>query len=309
MMTDSDKPGNQGGQAFCVAVDWGTSSFRLWVLAANGAVIGENRGPEGMATAAASPGGFPDVLARHLAAAKAPPNIPILIAGMAGARQGWQEAPYITTPALLVDVAAGAIAIDYEGRDVRILPGVAQTTSGAEDVMRGEETQLLGAGVQDGMVCIPGTHSKWVTLQNSTVTHFNTFMTGELFAVLGAHSILQHGVKPGAQIAPDAPAFLEAVREMQVDGAALTAKLFSVRARGLVGDTDGASGAARLSGLLIGAEIAAAKPDGPVTLLASSGASELYAAALTAADVKTKTLDAEKASQAGLLRAAHMIWS
>jgi 2-dehydro-3-deoxygalactonokinase len=309
MMTDSDKPGNQEGQAFCVAVDWGTSSFRLWVLAANGAVIGESRGLEGMAIAAASPGGFPDVLARHLAAAKAPADAHILIAGMAGARQGWREAPYITTPALLADVAAGAIAVDYEGRDVRILPGVAQTSNGAEDVMRGEETQLLGAGMQDGMVCIPGTHSKWVSLQDSTVTHFNTFMTGELFAVLGTHSILQHGVTPGAQIAPDGPAFLEAVREMQADGAALTAKLFSVRARGLVGDADGASGAARLSGLLIGAEIAAARPDGPVTLLASDGASELYAAALAAAGIQTKTLDAEMASQAGLLRAAHMIWS
>ena len=308
-MTDSDQPGNQDDQAFCVVVDWGTSSFRLWVLAANGAVIGESRGPEGMATAAASTGGFPDVLARHLATAKAPADTHILIAGMAGARQGWREAPYITTPALLADVAAGAIAVDYEGRDVRILPGVAQTTSGAEDVMRGEETQLLGAGVQDGMVCIPGTHSKWVTLQNGKVAHFNTFMTGELFAVLGAHSILQHGVTPAMQIAPNAPAFLEAVREMQVDGAALTAKLFSVRARGLVGDADGASGAARLSGLLIGAEIAAARPDGPVTLLASSAASELYAAGLTAANVQTKTLDAEMASQAGLLRAAQMIWS
>lgn len=81
---------------------------------------------------------------------------------MAGARQGWREAPYITTPALMSDVAAGAIAVDYEGRNVRILHGVAQTADGAEDVLRGEETQLLGAGMQDGTVCIPGTHPKWM---------------------------------------------------------------------------------------------------------------------------------------------------
>ena len=308
MMTDSDNLGNHGGQAFCVAVDWGTSSFRLWVLSRNGDVLGESRGPEGMAVAASSPGGFPDVLTRHLSVAKAPRKIPILIAGMAGAQQGWRDTQYKNAPALLADVPANSVAVEYEGRDVRILPGVAQKASGHEDVMRGEETQLLGTGMRDGMVCIPGTHSKWATLQDHTVTHFNTFMTGELFALLATHSILQHSAVPSGEIAPDAPAFLDAVREMLADGNGLTSKLFSVRARGLVGDADGTTGAARLSGLLIGAEIAAARPSGPVMLLASGGTSKLYAAALAASGVMIKSLDAETASKAGLLRAAHMIW-
>jgi 2-dehydro-3-deoxygalactonokinase len=134
-------------------------------------------------------------------------------------------------------------------------------------------------------------------------------MTGELFAVLGAHSILQHGVDLDAPVAPDAPAFLDAVMEMQAVDAALTAKLFSVRARGLVGEADSASGAARLSGLLIGAEIAAAQPEGLVTLLASGGASDLYGAALATVGIKVNIRDAETASQRGLLRAAKMIWS
>lgn len=308
-MTEAPVSRNHDSAPFCVAVDWGTSSFRLWILAASGAVLNASRGPEGMAVAAEADGGFPGVLSRHLAVASAPADIPILIAGMAGARQGWLEAPYITAPAPLTDLAANAIPVAFEGRDARILPGVAQRTTGAEDVMRGEETQLLGVGVQHGMVCIPGTHSKWVTLNDGRITRFNTFMTGELFAVLGAHSILQHGVAKGAAVQPDDPAFLNAVSEMQTDGAALTAKLFSVRARGLVGAADGVSGAARLSGLLIGAEIAAAAPSGPVTLLASGGASDLYAAAFAAVGIETTTLEAETASQKGLLQAARMIWS
>lgn len=309
MMTEAPASRTHDNRPFCVAVDWGTSSFRLWVLAASGAILGARRGPEGMVVAAGAVGGFPAVLARHLAAVSAPTDIPILIAGMAGARQGWREAPYITAPTLLIDLAGHAIAVPFEGRDVRILPGIAQRTLGAEDVMRGEETQLLGAQVQNGMVCIPGTHSKWVTLAEGRITRFNTFMTGELFAVLGAHSILQHGVALGAAVQPDDPAFLNAVLEMQADGAALTAKLFSVRARGLVAEADGASGAARLSGLLIGAEIAAANVSGPVTLLASGGASDLYAAAFEAFGVETTTMEAEAASQHGLLQAARMIWS
>lgn len=208
----------------------------------------------------------------------------------------------------MAKIAAGAIKIACENRDVRILPGVAQLAKGQEDVMRGEETQLLGTGVASGIVCIPGTHSKWVTLRDGAVSGFNTFMTGELFAVLGSHSIFQHGVTAGAKVSPDTSAFLDAVGEMQADGAALTAKLFSVRARGLVGEADSLSGAARLSGLLIGAEIAAARPDRSVTLLASGDASDLYAAALTVAGVTSTMLDAEAASRAGLLRAAHIIW-
>ena len=307
-MTDNTRPGNQNAAPFCVAVDWGTSSFRLWSLTADGAVLGASRGPEGMAATATTPGGFPDVLARHLAAAKANAAVPVLISGMAGARQGWREAPYLSAPAELTDIAAEAINVPYGDRDVRILPGVAQRTPGQEDVMRGEETQLLGADVQTGAVCIPGTHSKWVILEDGKIQRFNTFMTGELFAVLSGHSILQHGVAAGTEVTPDAPAFLDAVAEMQ-EASALTAKLFSVRAQGLVGDADGASGAARLSGLLIGAEIAAARPEGPVTLLASGGASELYEAALARCGVQTVTRDAEASAQNGLLRAARMIWS
>lgn len=303
--------GSRNRSPFCVAVDWGTSSFRLWVMDADGQSLSESRGDEGMAVAAAQ--GFPDVLTAHLAAANAPADTPIVISGMAGARQGWREAAYVRTPAQLASIPAQAISVDFGGRDVRILPGVAQSTPGAEDVMRGEETQLLGAASSfgDGLVCIPGTHSKWATLNHGHIESFTTYMTGELYALLGAQSILSHGVAMDAEIPPGNTDFLAAIGEMQTKGAALTEKLFSIRARGLLGAGDAASGAARLSGLLIGAEISAATNGGAVkhaTLLAAGATSRLYAAALTATGVDVTTLDAEAAARKGLHRAACILW-
>ncbi|HEU0149283.1 MAG TPA: 2-dehydro-3-deoxygalactonokinase, partial [Bradyrhizobium sp.] len=144
-----------------VAVDWGTSSFRGWLMAADGTVLAESRGPEGMLHCVDS--GFAPVLRDHLVKLGANEHLPVLICGMAGAKQGWVEAPYLRTPTRLDALHEGAIQVDAPG-DVRILPGVAQARVEQPDVMRGEETQLLGITESDftGLVCIPGTHSKWV---------------------------------------------------------------------------------------------------------------------------------------------------
>ncbi len=167
---------------FCAAIDWGTSSFRLWLLSNDGAVLAERRSDEGMIRAANT--GFDAVLERHLAELGAPAKLPVIICGMAGARQGWREAGYLDTPADVADIIRNALIVDGYPRDVRILPGIAQREAGAPDVMRGEETQLLGLvadGVRSGLVCMPGTHSKWVTLGGGKVEGFSTYMTGELF--------------------------------------------------------------------------------------------------------------------------------
>ena len=126
-----------------VAVDWGTSSFRLWLVDRAGAVLEERRSPEGMMVA--SKLGFAAVLQSHLDAVGAGNDLPVVICGMAGARQGWVEAGYIDTPAQLASILARAVAVPGLSRDVRILPGIAQRDPNAPDVMRGEETQLLGA--------------------------------------------------------------------------------------------------------------------------------------------------------------------
>ena len=173
-------------QAAYVAVDWGTSSFRLWLVDRAGNVLGERRSHEGMM--AAGKLGFPTVLQSHLEAVGAAPSLPVIVCGMAGARQGWVEAGYVDTPARLASILEHAVPVPGQDRDIRILPGIAQRDPKAPDVMRGEETQLLGAlgvdAADDAVVCMPGTHSKWVRASGGTVERFATFMTGELFDVV-----------------------------------------------------------------------------------------------------------------------------
>src|SRR5262249_54220513 len=143
--------------------------------------------------------GFAPVLRDHLARLGAPAAGPVLICGMAGARQGWVEAPYLKTPTRLDDLHAGAIRVDAPG-DIRILPGIAQDLPERPDVMRGEETQLLGVTEADfsGLVCVPGTHSKWVRIDAGQIVEFSTYMTGELYAVMAQHSLLAHAIDPTA---------------------------------------------------------------------------------------------------------------
>jgi 2-dehydro-3-deoxygalactonokinase len=294
-----------------VAVDWGTSSFRGWLMAANGSVLAETRGPEGMLHCAAA--GFAPVLADHLAKLGGMQNVPVLICGMAGARQGWIEAPYRHTPTRLDALHDGAQRVDTQG-DVRILPGIAQADAAAPDVMRGEETQLLGVTEPDftGLVCIPGTHSKWVWIDAGSVVSFTTYMTGELFSVITQHSILKHAVDHDAPSPAANDAFRDGLQRALDAPVGLTASLFSLRAAQLLGFQQQADGAARLSGLLIGTEIADAGSRygtrHPVRLIGAGALKDLYASALAAAGFEVAIVDAERASQHGLTKAAIHLW-
>lgn len=307
MITDS--PG--GGRAAFVVVDWGTTSFRGWLMSAAGEALAESRGGEGMLHCAGGPG-FAPVLDDHLARLGAPKGAPVLICGMAGARQGWIEAPYIETPTRLDALHEGAIRVEASG-DIRILPGVAQAEADRPDVMRGEETQLLGVTEPDytGLVCIPGTHSKWVRIEDGRLVEFSTYMTGELFSVIAQHSILAHAVEPGA--APvDSPAFRDGLGAVTAMPTGLTASLFRLRAAQLLGFEQRADGAARLSGLLIGTELTDAmrRHGSPrvVRLIGAGALGRLYEAALTAQGLDVTTVDAEQASRLGLAKAAARIW-
>lgn len=293
-----------------VAVDWGTSSFRGWLMAANGDALAETRGPEGMLHCATT--GFAPVLSDHLVKLGAVPNLPVLICGMAGAKQGWIEAPYLRTPTRLDALHAGAQRVSTPG-DVRILPGIAQADATAPDVMRGEETQLLGvteAGFT-GLVCIPGTHSKWIRIESGSVAAFTTYMTGELFSLIGQHSILKHAIDNDAGSPAANDAFRDGLQRALNAPSALPASLFSLRAAQLLGFEKQADGAARLSGLLIGAEIADAGSrygKHPVRLIGAGPLKDLYAAALATAGFETTIVDAERASQQGLTKAAIHLW-
>ncbi len=275
-------------------------------------MLAESRGDEGMLHCAGGDG-FAPVLGRHLARLDAPAEAPVLICGMAGARQGWVEAPYLETPTRLDALHDGAIRVDTPG-DVRILPGLAQARAERPDVMRGEETQLLGGTEPDfsGLVCIPGTHSKWIRIEGGTIVEFATYMTGELFSVIAQHSILAHALETAAAAPADSAPFRAALGSALAAPTALTASLFRLRAAQLLGFEQRADGAARLSGLLIGTEIADAMRlhDGlrSVRLIAAGGLARLYRAALAAQGIDVTTIDAEQASRRGLAKAAARIW-
>ena len=293
------------------AVDWGTTRLRAWLLAGDGKVLAEQRGDDGLITAREA--GFSNVLERHLAAMDAPATLPVVICGMAGSRQGWIEAAYVDVPAPINAILQGAIRVPDTARDVRIVPGLAQRMADAPDVMRGEETQLAGANLTaegQHLVCMPGTHSKWVMVEDGAVTGFGTWPTGELFSVLATHSILRHslGEQPAA-VAAGNDGFRYWCRQAFQDGGDVSSRLFAIRAAGLLQDLTANEAAARLSGLLIGGEIASAKrrygnTGGSVVLVGSGALAALYAEALGLAGLQVRSVDADAAVRAGLFAAA-----
>ena len=297
---------------FVAAADWGTSHLRLWLLDAAGVVLDERRSAEGML--AAGPAGFAGILERHLSDMNAPAALPAIVCGMAGARQGWVEAPYVTVPAPLATVLEQAVRVPGIVRDVRIVPGLAQRDRDGPDVMRGEETQLAGiaalAGPGRHFVCMPGTHSKWVLVEDGTVVRFATWLTGELYALAASQSILRHSVAGAtADTEPDDPHFIAWLDAAVARPGDLASSLFRIRAATLLHDLSPDGAAAALSGLLIGSEIGAAidvfdPGPTPVALVASGRLGRLYQRALARAGCRVEVTDAETAVRAGLLTAA-----
>lgn len=296
-----------------VAVDWGTSSFRLWLVDRTGRVLAERRSDEGMMAAAKA--GFAGVLQSHLAAVRAPEHVPVLVCGMAGAKTGWVEAGYVDTPAPLSAILMQAARVPGEARDIRILPGIAQRDTKAPDVMRGEETQLLGAlgldSAGEALVCMPGTHSKWVRVQDGTVAQFSTFMTGELFSVVSRETILSLAVA-GADEAEDVASFKAAAKAAFEAPAFAANLLFGARSRQLLFGGTPAAARERLSGTLIGVELAAglsgSVPKAGITLIASGRLAALYRLAFDALKVDVNPIDADEAVRRGLSMAAAAIW-
>ncbi|MDR6756216.1 2-dehydro-3-deoxygalactonokinase [Mycoplana sp. BE70] len=298
-----------------VAVDWGTSSFRLWLIGNDGSVLDERRSNEGMVAAATT--GFGTVLANHREAVLAPADLPVIICGMAGARQGWVEAGYIDVPAALSTIPFAAARVPDATADIRILPGLAQRDRAHPDVIRGEETQLLGAlaDLPDGhsLVCMPGTHSKWVHVSDGMVTRFHTFMTGELFDAVASHTILKHSIADTGAVDGGSDAFRRAVEEVIRNPATATSLLFGARSGTLLHGLAPTDAKALISGTLIGLEIAgaldAAEPGAPVVLVASGALGALYESALDCAGVEPVIVDADIAVRAGLAVAARSLWA
>ena len=288
-----------------IAVDWGTTNRRAYRLGAGGAV--EDRLEDDKGILAVPSGGFPAAVEEIRAALG---DRPMLMAGMVGSNRGWEEAPYVPCPAGLPELAAALKWVEPER--VAIVPGVCFSEGDAADVMRGEEVQLLGAYAEglvpgDATICHPGTHNKWVRLEDGRIAAFRTVMTGEMFSLLSKHSILSDMLT--GEVAPGA-AFDAGVRA-GLSGGPLTGELFSVRARVLLGKARREDAASYTSGLLIGTDvrsgIAAAAADGPIYVMGRPDLTRLFATALAAAGREAKELEGDEAFLCGARHLAELV--
>ncbi|CAN7378212.1 2-dehydro-3-deoxygalactonokinase [Phenylobacterium sp. LjRoot219] len=296
--------------AAVLACDWGTTNLRAWTLDASGRVVASRDFALGVSRL--QPGEAAARLESEVRPALDAVGTPAVLCGMIGSNLGWCVAPYLDCPVGLDDLAGALVAPPVTAGDAsgwaRIAPGVrGDGLAGAGDVMRGEETQLFGWLALNPdrargrhLVCHPGTHAKWMVVEDGRLTRFVTAMTGELFAVLRKHSVLKSDAP-----ADDAEAFSEGLVAAG-DGAALAARLFTARARVVGRGKPAESTPSYLSGLLIGAETASVPrllglaPDTPVAVLGDAGLCALYRQALEHRGVACETFDGEAAAVAGL---------
>jgi 2-dehydro-3-deoxygalactonokinase len=286
-----------------IAVDWGTSNLRVWGMDPDGEVAAEASSDKGMAKLDRA--GFELALLELVDGwLVRDRQIPVIACGMVGARQGWVEVPYREAPCkpVFFDLVGCPDTLDTRLK-VTILAGIKQLKP-APDVMRGEETQIAGVLSEephfDGVLCLPGTHTKWVRISAGEIVHFKTFMTGELFNLLSVHSVLRHSLDGAGR---DGIEFANSVRSIVAEPAGFAGRLFSIRAETLVSGLGAATANARLSGLLIGAELAAAKTywlDRNLIIVGNGPQSELYAEAFATLGHSPRIIDASHVTLAGL---------
>ncbi|MFZ1389799.1 MAG: 2-dehydro-3-deoxygalactonokinase [Thiolinea sp.] len=269
-----------------IAVDWGSSFVRVWAMSQNGQILAAHTSDQGAAKLRSDQ--FETTLLGLLQDwLPATGSITVLICGMAGSRQGWQEAAYLPVPITLnSELSPTPVATNDKRIQVLILPGLKQLSP--PDVMRGEETQLLGFIQQtpdfNGVIALPGTHNKWVRLQNQQITHFNTCMSGELFQLFSDQSVLRHSVNSSDW---DWAAFDAAALNALAEPQGFMQRLFAIRASDLLKGTAPATARAGLSGDLLGLELCAMREAGfiqtdlPIVLIGSAKLVELYARALS----------------------------
>ena len=287
--------------AALIGLDWGTSSFRAALMDESGRVLDRRAAPRGILSV--SEGRFDAVLDAEIADwERAHPDIPILASGMISSRQGWVETPYIACPAGAAELAAALVPHRSPARLIRFVTGLSvRHDDGVPDVMRGEETQILGAvadGPGSGVFVLPGTHSKWARIEGGRIVRFRTFMTGEVYAALRSHSILGRLMEGDAD---DSHAFRRGLDAGSAPGTAgaLLARLFGVRTLGLFDDLPVTGLASYLSGLLLGAEIreALAQAEADLTIVAEPGLAERYRHAFARFGVPVRVAEGDAAAR------------
>jgi len=293
-------------QDVVIVGDWGTSRLRLW-LRQGKSVIHRRDGPGVSALADTPEKTFLDLIGDWREAKPAG----ALLCGMVGSRIGWREAPYAACPASPADVAEKALRFDADGLPVTLVPGLSCVNPlGGPDVMRGEETQIFGALALDGalrvgrhLLVLPGTHNKWTVVEDGRIMGFVTAPVGETFALLKQHSTLAAG--GGAQADGSPEGFATGLSRIAEHGAArLPHLMFETRSRQLLAGLSPADAMGYLSGLLIGADVAAARdwfgPMDAVTVIGAGALSDLYVEALAKIGVGAAVVDGDAAVLAGL---------
>ncbi|OAN89987.1 2-dehydro-3-deoxygalactonokinase [Sulfitobacter geojensis] len=283
-----------------IALDWGTSNLRAWAMK-DGRAEANVSSSDGMGGLARE--GFEPALAALVDVWDVPAQTPVIACGMVGSRQGWVEAPYNVVPC--APLAQSTVRAPSDRFNVQVIAGLRQSTP--SDVMRGEETQIAGFLALnpdwDGVICLPGTHTKWVQISAGEVISFQTYMSGELFALLSGQSVLRHSVNADHW---DQATFDFTIEDALSKPEKLAARLFAIRADDLLEGATAEVGRARLSGLLIGAELAAARPywlGTNIAIIGADGTATPYARALQTQGASATIADAERMTLAGLTTA------
>jgi 2-dehydro-3-deoxygalactonokinase len=302
-----------------IGVDWGTTSFRAFRIARNGAVLERRSSPRGIM--AVRDGRFASTLREEIGPWLAAGEDRVLLSGMIGSRQGWREAPYLPCPAGAAELASALTDVPFDLAKVRLVPGLSGAdAAGVAEVMRGEETQLMGAAAAmggAGLACLPGTHSKWARLEARRITGFTTHMTGETYAALREHTILGRMMRDG----PTGGLAFDAGVRRSGDTGGLLHHIFGVRALTLAGQLAETDGAAYLSGILIGHELRAALAgtngagtNGPGTngevvhVIGAPDLSALYARAISLCGSEARCHDGEAAERGLAIIGEHAAW-
>lgn len=297
------------GMPALVAVDWGTTSFRAYLMDESGNLMDSRHSTDGIMSV--GPGEFAQTLARRCGAWHAAmPELPTLMCGMVGSNAGWVDVPYLSGRIGTDELAAGLYPVKFGTHPAHIVPGVTgKSLDRHPDVMRGEETIVAGAAelgeISEGLVCLPGTHSKWICVEGRSIAAFSTYMTGELFALLSQNGILSRTFE--SEVSVDSSVLqsdFDAGVRLARESGTLSHKLFVLRSGKLTGQREWRTQNA-LSGLLVGSEIlgtidALGYTPQSVVVVATGSLGTAYRRALDLLKVEYRYLDAETCVRQGL---------
>ncbi len=285
-----------------VGLDWGSSHVRAYAFDGSGRVV-ERRSSAAGAMKLQSPQAFRNALYELVDQDTQWCRAPRIACGMVGARGAWVEAGYCAVGADAALIAEKLSVIEFsDAPPLWVVPGIASL---APDVMRGEETQLLGAGITDGVVVLPGTHSKWAVISGGAITSFTTYLTGEMNALIRTQSTVGRVLSQNAQI--DDAALDRGISMARSQRSWLTT-LFSFRARAVAQGADAQLLSDEFSAWLIATEFVHALAETPqlrdISIVGAEQLSAWYAAIAGRMDIRVQKLDADQCVTAGLWRLA-----